>query len=946
MMSNTFCQLEFTQPSQNDEWMIQLLGMSSDGALSSNRFPPCPRNPGSDFSGADSITRSSLPSTVPSRNMDQDQPQLESGCIPVSGCAVPDSPTQASSNLLAVAVDSVHPDVAVTLIPINNPPPGPPPSDSSSPRGSPTPPSGPPPPNSPPAPRGDGDTSLPSNDNQPLHIADNVIPLHQRKAMCILRRPLLMPAEDFVNKFKISKDQFIAWIQSCADIVSRTKELDYSAQGLLFLHRMLNNASTRELTVDFILSERAVRKIFWNVAMHQYKNNINVPRLIFNGNTVDSQVNHLLSNSFDATPPLIRNIFRYFEDPSGRSRLPVVLLLDATYLSVQDSSDISLHKTLFYGPKRDHIVKLICITNTNAKIVGVLPLASSQSPSCGDSFLVGHFIQLEESSGSAQYFRTLIRGNDTYFVVLVTDAGLVTRPARSGVVVPGLDDICLQENCILLHTKKGDYLLERDERSGKICKITSSPDAKSRPSHTMVISRLVRNINEQAHGGLKQKVLILGDKKLPRQFLLPIGLRFGSKYQLPVEDHNLPRLSILVTLGVSLYNQIHAGFQLRYIDRYSQIALAQIYCSRINLENPFDHSVTWNNSLETNRMRGYQVIRIGDLQERNNIGFPKLPQELFNPLVYDLTGGPGPILGASAILSYMSFRWIKENSPHLSVSEIQQAIGLPLDCSIQYFVQDVEPEGWDVGLFGNFVPCTIVRMLCPPSHNSDSDISKWKYAVVCFSETHSSRLNIRGPLSQVMYWTCVRCPSDMGLMRTCKHVAALLMVLGFPYAFSVKTLAVSLLNPKAAEGTQTTRILPDSSSGGWSDTSLGSNRLGRDTRRNNILYPPSCTMILNVSSSTMTDSLAPVDTRMVPSSQVTVTTNNNRARRPQFQTPYSVNRPMSDQNIGNGLPVVNVTEISLLEVRPGSVRTTSASLPILSTSRGRQAFLTIVTSLV
>ena len=654
--------------------------------------------------------------------------------------------------------------------------------------------------------------------------------------MCVLRRPLCLQPEDFINKFKITKNQFVTWVSTCENIVVRTRELNYMAQGLIFLHKILNNVSVAELAVDFVLTKRSVRKVFWNVAMHQYNFNSNIPRLVFSGVTVDAQVNLLLSESFSSTPALIQNIFRFFVDPSGRGRLPVLLLLDATYLTVQDSSDIFLHKTLFYGPKKDHIVKLICITNTIAKIVGILPLASSQSPTCGDSFLIGHFIELEEASGGAQYFRTLIRGNNTYYVILVTDAGLVTRPARAGVSVISLQDVCQQENCILLHTKTGDYLLERDAVTGTISKVPTRPELQTRQAHSQLVSRLVRNINEQAHGGLKQKVGLLGADKIPRQYLLPVGARLGNKHNLPLDDHKLPRLSILATLGVSLYNLIHAGFPIKFIDRSSQIALAQIYCSRINLENPFDHNPKWQCALDTNRSTGYQSVRIGNLPGVNHLGFPQLPQNLFNPLVFDLTGGPGPLLGASAILSYMCFRWLKETHPQFTVQEVQNSIGIPLESVLQFFVQEVEPIGWDRDMYGDFTRCTLIRMKCPPSHNSDSDQSKWKFAVVCFSDRSDNRLGIRGPLSQVLCWTCSRCPSQMGLMRTCKHVAALLMVLSFQYAFIPRTLTTCLLNPKASAGTQTTRILPESNAGGWSAQSLGSERVSRDTRGNNLMY--------------------------------------------------------------------------------------------------------------
>ena len=125
-------------------------------------------------------------------------------------------------------------------------------------------------------------------------------------------------------------------------------------------------------------------------------------------------------------------------------------------------------------------------------------------------------------------------------------------------------------------------MLERDETTGTLSKIPPRPELVTRQAHTIVLSRLVRNVNEQAHGGLKQKVGLLGARKIPRQFLFPVGTRLGTKHGLPQDDHKLPRLSILATVGVGLYNLIHAGFSIKFLDRTSQIALAQIYCSRIN----------------------------------------------------------------------------------------------------------------------------------------------------------------------------------------------------------------------------------------------------------------------------------------------------------------------------------------------------------------------------
>ena len=434
------------------------------------------------------------------------------------------------------------------------------------------------------------------------------------------------------------------------------------------------------------------------------------------------------------------------------------------------------------------------------------------------------------------YFRTLIRGNDIFWVILVTDAGLVTKPSRAGVNVVSLEDVCVSEHCLLLHTKSGEYLLQRDETTGTISTVQPTPELRTRQAHTIVLSRLVRNINEQAHAGMKQKVGLLGARKIPRQFLFPLGSKLGTRFGIRQEDHHLPRLSIITCVGVGIYNTIHPGFSIRFLNADSQLALAQIYCSRINLENPMDYNLSWNCRLDRNSGSGFQSLTVRDLGINNNLGFPVLPQELFNPLVFDVTGGPAPIIGASAILSYMSFRMIKEQNPDFTVSEVQEAIRLSEDISLQYFVQQNPPEGWNERLMGEFKTCTLVRLRCPPSHKSDSSPANWKFAVVAFSEAPDGRLSIRGPLSQLLFWGCYGCPSDMGLMRTCKHVASLLMILSFQYAFVPKTLSVSLLNPKGAPGSQTTHILPETGIGGWHDESLGSTRICRDTRRNNILY--------------------------------------------------------------------------------------------------------------
>ena len=161
-----------------------------------------------------------------------------------------------------------------------------------------------------------------------------------------------------------------------------------------------------------------------------------------------------------------------------------------------------------------------------------------------------------------------------------------------------------------------------------------------------------------------------------------------------------------------------------------------------------DHIIEWNCRLDRNISRGFQTITAQDIGINNNLVFPQLPQQYFNPLVFDVCGGPAPLVGACAILSYMSFQSIREINPDFTVSQVQAAVRLP-DVTMQYFFQHNEPGGWNEELFGPFKPCTIIRMRCPPSHRSETVAANWKYAIVAFATSPDQRLSIRGPLAQV-----------------------------------------------------------------------------------------------------------------------------------------------------------------------------------------------------
>ena len=69
-------------------------------------------------------------------------------------------------------------------------------------------------------------------------------------------------------------------------------------------------------------------------------------------------------------------------------------------------------------------MKLMNFTSMSGKFLAVLPLASSQSPSSGDHYLLMRFDDIQRNNGQQEtYVRALLSGNDEYFIILVVDAG-------------------------------------------------------------------------------------------------------------------------------------------------------------------------------------------------------------------------------------------------------------------------------------------------------------------------------------------------------------------------------------------------------------------------------------------------------------------------------------------------------------------------------------------
>ena len=382
--------------------------------------------------------------------------------------------------------------------------------------------------------------------------------------------------------------------------------------------------------------------------MQQWVRNCSVPCLLYNGDTVQTEVSKLLHGAYTRTPVFYQKLVEDFEDPSGFDRLPVILNLDGTYFDIQRSSDLELQKYLYYLPRSGHTVKFLNFTDMSPKFLAFLPVATSQSPSSGDGLLIAQHIEIQEGDASGQYVRALFCGNHHFFVILVVDAGFVTtvpnapREARRPTAIT-LSELCEQEDCVMLHTsnKALTYHLQRTP-AGKIVKVPRADGTPTLDENAVKFTRLLRKTQEQIHAALKQKFPFLNLRKLWLDCLKPFTSRQLARFGLDAERYkDSPRLNFLVTVCCSLINFFHPGFRPHFMKTaQDQIKLASIILKRLFLENPLLHPEIWPVELKpASNDRVWTDISFAEFENAGHLNFPQLTQDNLIQLFLKLRQG-------------------------------------------------------------------------------------------------------------------------------------------------------------------------------------------------------------------------------------------------------------------------------------------------------------------
>ena len=222
----------------------------------------------------------------------------------------------------------------------------------------------------------------------------------QLHAASYFRHPWKFSDLDIQNLVRMFKQQFFDLVLTCVGAEHRSSSLNIFAQCFLMLYKLCHSSSFRQIATLFgLTSHNVAANVFYRQVTHQFLTNCNIPRVIVNGQVNQPEIDKLLDDAFNRTPTFYRVLVKDFLDPTDRDRTPLLLNTDGTYIDIQGSADLEQNKYMFYAPRSGHTAKWINFTDLAPKFVGVLPVASSQSPSSGDGLLLPKHIHLSKYHG-------------------------------------------------------------------------------------------------------------------------------------------------------------------------------------------------------------------------------------------------------------------------------------------------------------------------------------------------------------------------------------------------------------------------------------------------------------------------------------------------------------------------------------------------------------------
>ena len=653
------------------------------------------------------------------------------------------------------------------------------------------------------------------------------------KRMSFFRKPWELDNQDLMDYINMTKVQFYDLVVKQAGAHRRqSSELNIFSEVLLWLMKLTKGHSNDYLRATFSLNTKEhARQVFNRHTLYYYTKNVNIPNIISpDGSVNNAERTKVYQQCRQGMSSLHRRLADRIKDPTGRNRICIIINIDGSYIDVTGSGDIELQKFLYYQPRAGHVVKFLNFTSMDGKVIGLIPISTSQSPASGDGHIFQKYVGLEDDGPSENYLRMLLGGDHEYFVCAVSDAGFVVSLRNSPTQVRDLQnfsELCEALGAVPLHTstKYHPYLLIKDH-NGMLYQVPFDAEKKTIVENTVKFTRLLRMVQENVHASLKKTFAFIDAKKMTNSYLKPFTRTERRRYGLPDSHKSIPKLTAYIVVCCSLLNEIHPGYRPLYLAEEDQVPMADNILHRMSVENPLLYDDIWPLTFTGSRPGGvWSVVQVAFLEYVNQhfLNFPIPAEDDVQRLAALLTGGIHALLRTSEVLTYINKLYFKD-SPVSPEELIRRCEAFPDHMEVLYtkieapgdFIPSAEnpiwiPDWWDTDKFGEWPGnMTLARCLIPPTMKSATQRSNFHQVVIAFGEAPSDRLGQPPPFNRIYFWRCFQCPALCGSLAMDRHCATLLCALAFRQTYVSKARLGTLLNPVALDCRQGNIILPPS----------------------------------------------------------------------------------------------------------------------------------------
>ena len=203
----------------------------------------------------------------------------------------------------------------------------------------------------------DREEHVEDNDDDPF----NLLSTQERRSINSYTHPSSYTAKQTMVQTGMTKPVFKAFCQKRYKYcLTKRCVLSKESQILCYIQRYRKAKPYDDLSADFKVSKSVCHRVCEKLMYAEVKNATNIP--YFLRQESNDEVDKTLEFCHKESTPLATTLASMFKDPLGIGRIPVILLIDATYVYMEQTSDIMLQKQSFCKFKGTNCLKLTCIT--------------------------------------------------------------------------------------------------------------------------------------------------------------------------------------------------------------------------------------------------------------------------------------------------------------------------------------------------------------------------------------------------------------------------------------------------------------------------------------------------------------------------------------------------------------------------------------------------------